>query len=90
MSRPYKTVSHRIIDRGSNGRFRQSTLADVGLKATVCPHCGRINFWHRPIDDKPEGYRSPGGFSDPADFVHQNPLICCGCGVDISEVNPNG
>jgi predicted RNA-binding Zn-ribbon protein involved in translation (DUF1610 family) len=90
MSRAYKASNGHIIERGSGGRFRRSTLADVGLKVTVCPKCGRINFWHRPIDDKSEGYRSPGGFSDPADFVHQNPMVCTNCGADISEVAANG
>jgi hypothetical protein len=90
MSRAYKASGGRIIERGSGGRFRRSTLADVGLKATVCLKCGRINFWHRPIDDKPPGYRSPGGFTDPADFVHQNPMVCSGCGADISEIKANG
>lgn len=37
MAKPYKTKNKSIRMRSSNGKFRQATLADVGL--SVCPNC---------------------------------------------------
>ncbi len=38
--KPYKTKNKRIIQRGTDGRFRQTTLADIGM--AVCKICGAI------------------------------------------------
>ena len=43
MPRPYRARNKRIIQRGSGGRFRRSTLSDVGMGE--CETCGAI---HRP------------------------------------------
>ncbi len=40
MARWYKTPSKRLIARGSGGRFRKSTLADIGM--SECGGCGAI------------------------------------------------
>ena len=36
----YRTPNKRLIQRASNGRFRRSTLADIGL--SWCQQCGII------------------------------------------------
>ena len=63
MARPYKTRSGRIIHRKSSGRFRQSTLADIGLTENtkgyyVCNDCGygQCEKW-LPILEPTECYR---------------------------------
>lgn len=38
--RAYRATNKRIIQRAGNGRFRHSTLADVGM--AECEKCGRI------------------------------------------------
>jgi len=40
MPKPYKTASKRIIHRSDKGRFRKSTLADIG--GGCCEKCGRL------------------------------------------------
>ena len=39
-ARPYKARNKRIIHRSGNGRFRHSTLADIGM--AECEQCGAI------------------------------------------------
>lgn len=87
MAHFYKAPNHRLIARGGNGRFRQTTLADMGIKLTVCPKCGQFNVWKCPIDDKPDS-RLTGGFIDPADMTPQKPTACSNCGADLSEAKP--
>ena len=40
MPRPYRARNKRIIHRAGNGRFRRSTLSDIGM--LVCGKCGAI------------------------------------------------
>jgi hypothetical protein len=40
MSRWYKAPNKRLIARGSNGRFRQTTLSDIG--GGCCDLCGKL------------------------------------------------
>lgn len=40
MPRPYKTPSKRIIMRSGSGRFRKTTLADIG--GGCCEKCGSL------------------------------------------------
>lgn len=55
--RPYRTPSRRTIQRASSGRFRKSTLADIGM--ACCEACGAI---FTPDFDKANG---PSGVVDP-------------------------
>jgi ribosomal protein L32 len=82
MNRFYKAANHRLIARSGNGRFRQTTLEDIGIKVTVCPKCGQINVWKRPSDGKPDP-RLTGGFIDPGDMELQKPTVCNNCGTDL-------
>jgi hypothetical protein len=43
MGRPYHHGNGRIQHRTGGGRFRDSTLADVGLAARICGDCNGIN-----------------------------------------------
>lgn len=58
MARPYKTkMSKRIIMRRPNGRFRKTTIEDLGVsRATlqdgpaVCINCGHgADVWWHPV-----------------------------------------
>lgn len=40
MPRAYKAPNKRIIQRAGNGRFRHTTLADIGM--AECEKCGAI------------------------------------------------
>lgn len=55
--RPYRAANKRIIHRGGGGRFRRSTLADIGL--ACCETCGAL---FTPA----EASRSP--FIDPREY----------------------
>lgn len=57
MPRAYKAPNKRIIQRAGNGRFRQSTLSDIGLGC--CEVCGQIFA---------PDFSSMGEFIDPRDF----------------------
>jgi len=37
--RPYKATNKRIIQRGYGGKFRRSTLADIGMAECEKCHC---------------------------------------------------
>ena len=43
MTRAYRHGNGRIQDRSGGGRFRHSTLADVGLACEVCESCRALN-----------------------------------------------
>lgn len=43
MPKPYKARNKRIIQRAGNGKFRKTTLEDVGLGG-VCPDCQHFLF----------------------------------------------
>lgn len=43
MPRHYRHGNGRIQHRAGGGRFRHSTLGDVGLAADVCPSCNGFN-----------------------------------------------
>lgn len=40
MTKFYKAANKRLIARGRRGRFRQTTLADIGM--ATCEMCGAI------------------------------------------------
>tara|TARA_R100000664_G_scaffold493_1_gene1556 strand:+ start:98 stop:421 length:324 start_codon:yes stop_codon:yes gene_type:complete len=42
MARFYKASNKRLIARGRNGRFRKTTLSDIGM--AECETCGKIFF----------------------------------------------
>ena len=62
MTRFYRAPNKRLIARGAGGRFRQTTLSDVGL--STCKDCGKI---FAPDFAEIDG-RQGGGFIDPRDF----------------------
>jgi hypothetical protein len=58
MPRPYRAPNKRIQFRGGGGRFRRSTLGDVGLGE--CDRCGKF------FAPNLSGLEGP--FVDPRDF----------------------
>ena len=69
MMRPYKAKNKRIIQRAGNGRFRHSTLADIGM--AECEKCGAIF-----TPDLSAFKNQP--FIDPREFREARKL-CSGC-----------
>lgn len=70
MARPYKAPNKRIIHRTRGGRFRRSTLSDVGLGC--CERCGGI------FTPDVESARDDSGFIDPFEFNRAR-KICPDC-----------
>jgi len=63
LSRAYRASNGRVIQRGSGGRFRRTTPADLGIGG-VCPTCGHLLLQYyagdsreRPLDPQKWGYR---------------------------------
>lgn len=50
MSRSYKARNKRIIQRGRNGRFRKTTMADFGIGG-VCETCNHFMVRHYDGDE---------------------------------------
>jgi hypothetical protein len=73
MSRPYRATNKRIIQRSGTGRFRKTTLGDVGLGA--CDQCGRIFV--------PNLSGLDGPFIDPREFNARR--ATCGDCLGLSE-----
>jgi hypothetical protein len=67
--RDYKAKNKRIIKRGPGGRFRETTLTDIGVG--VCEKCNSVF-----TPDK-ESYKT-NGFIDPSKF-RKAYKICPSC-----------
>lgn len=57
MTKWYKTPSKRLIARGGGGRFRKTTLGDIGM--ALCKTCNAI------FTPDYSAARTSGGFVDP-------------------------
>jgi hypothetical protein len=68
MSRPYRASNKRIVHRGGGGKFRRSTLGDIGFGE--CDKCGAIFV--------PDFSGLDGPFIDPRDF-NQRRRTCGPC-----------
>lgn len=54
MTRPYRAPNKRTIRRAGDGRFRRTTLRDVGIAVVTCEQCGGFNpHGMAPGDPKP-------------------------------------
>jgi len=63
LSRAHKAPNGRVIQRGSGGRFRRTTPADLGIGG-VCSTCGQLLLRYyagdsreRPLNPQKWGYR---------------------------------
>lgn len=70
MPNPYRAPNGRIIRRSGSGRFRESTLADIGLAADRCPWVGCGQTVLRNADEQPVEVCASCGrpLSKPIDF----------------------
>ena len=66
--RPYKAKNKRIIHRGPKGRFRRSTLSDVGM--AECEKCGSLFV---------PNFDFSGPFIDPRE-MRERRRFCPNCG----------
>lgn len=81
MPRHYKTKSKRIVHRRRNGRFRQSTLADIGLAVCQNNECRRL------FAPNYDALREKGnGMIDPFEFRKAS-KFCSNCGGDGENTN---
>jgi hypothetical protein len=71
MARPYRASNKRIIHRTGGGRFRRTTLGDIGL--SECENCGKL---FAPDFDRAV---SPQGFVDPR-AMNDLKKLCKDCG----------
>ena len=80
MNRPYRAPNKRIIHRTGSGKFRRSTLADIGMGC--CEKCGAI------FTPNYESARE-NGFVDPFKFRAVQKLCpeCNGTGRTVEEAH---
>jgi hypothetical protein len=74
----YKHSNMRIARRGAGGRFRRSTMADLGIVTQICECQQILSFDYT-------GHRSSTGFTLPraAAIIELAPRSCHRCGADV-------
>jgi hypothetical protein len=76
MTRPYRAPNKRLIHRSGSGRFRKTTLSDIGLG--VCDKCGKVFV--------PNLSGMDGPFIDPREFNARRRT--CGPCLGLPELPP--